>query len=169
MNANEDYPVKTAEPVEKRLPAELFAELRAFMSQFPGLLADGVVDEPPPGLSRYVANAGPSFSKRLQELIRGTGEPDSAIYGRAGIDRRHFSKIRSDPSYAPKKTTVIAFILALRLTYAQADELLRLAGYALSRSSKFDLIIRYFIERGIYDPAKINDALYDFGQPVLDM
>ncbi len=157
-------------PGAKRISPDLFKEISDYLVEFPGLLADGINnDPPPPELSNYVAQAAPSFSEHLQKLIRESGEKDSEVYGRAGIDRRHFSKIRSDAAYAPKKTTVIAFAIALHLSYRDADILLRLAGFTLSRSSKFDLIIRFFIERGIYDFGKINDALYDFGQPVINV
>lgn len=164
----DNIPTSTSSPGAKRLTPELYGEISGYLVEFPGLLADGVNNDPPPELSNYVAHPAPSFSQYLQKLIRRSGETDSEIYGRAGIDRRHFSKIRCDASYAPKKMTVIAFAIALRLPYHDADALLRLAGYTLSRSSKFDLIIRFFIERGIYDFVQINDALYDFGQPLLN-
>ena len=156
-------------PGAKRLSPEMFGAISDYLVKFPGLLSDGVNNDPPPELSNYVAHPAPSFSQHLQKLIRRSGETDSEIYGRAGIDRRHFSKIRCDAAYSPKKTTVIAFAIALRLSYQDADTLLRLAGFTLSRSSKFDLIIRFFIERGIYDFMQINEALYDFGQPLLNV
>jgi len=109
----------------------------------------------------------PSFNAMLFDFIDASGEKDSAVYRRAYIDRRVFSKIRSDADYHPSKETAIALALALKLTRENAGELLEAAGYALSRSSVFDLIISFCIERGIFDICDVNDILEYFSLPQL--
>ncbi|MDD4101885.1 MAG: hypothetical protein PHU80_04550 [Kiritimatiellae bacterium] len=154
----------------ERLTSDLLAEIRAYvgsrLTQGSEMSAESVC-EPPAELAAYLARAGASFSRRLLELIRKSGLSEVEVYRRAHVDRKLFSKIRSDPGYQPRKTTAVAFALALRLSVDETHELLVSAGFALSSSSPFDLIVRFFIERGVYDLLTINDALYAFRQPIL--
>lgn len=107
-----------------------------------------------------------TFSQRLLRMIDERGMSDSEVYNKAYVDRRHFSKIRNDINYTPNKKTVLAFSIALELSLDEAKDLLNSAGYALSRSSKTDIIVAYFLQNKIYDMFEINDILDAYGQPV---
>lgn len=107
-----------------------------------------------------------TFSQRLLRMIDERGLKDSQVYTKAYVDRRHFSKIRKDVNYVPNKKTVLAFTIALELSLDEAKDLLGSAGFALSRSSKTDVIIAYFLQNKIYDMFEINDVLDAYGQPV---
>lgn len=107
-----------------------------------------------------------TFSQRLLRMIDERGMTDSEVYTRAYVDRRHFSNIRKDVNYVPNKKTVLAFTIALELSLDEAKDLLASAGFALSRSSKTDIIVAYFLQNKIYDMFEINDVLDAYGQPV---
>lgn len=107
-----------------------------------------------------------TFSQRLLRMIDERGMTDSEAYTKAYVDRRHFSKIRKDVNYVPNKKTVLAFTIALELSLDEAKDLLGSAGFALSRSSKTDIIVAYFLQNKIYDMFEINDVLDAYGQPV---
>ena len=118
-------------------------------------------------LDDLVGNLDEPFSATLLRLIDTTGRKDSEVYTRANIDRRHFSKIRSNADYAPSKPTVLAFAIALELTLDQTEDLLERAGFALSHSRKFDVIVEYFIQSRKYDIFEINEVLFSYDQPLL--
>ena len=116
-----------------------------------------------PGLDRLDAG----FSETLLSLIDKTGKKDSEIYNKANVSRQHFSKIRNNPDYKPTKATALAFAIALELNLAQTEDLIGRAGYKLTRSSTFDVIIMYFIQEGHYNMFDINETLYEYDQSLL--
>ena len=108
-----------------------------------------------------------TFSESLLYLIDAKGMTDAETYKRSNIDRRLFSKIRTNATYAPSKSTVLAFTIGLRLSVQDAQDLLARAGFAFSPCDTRDLIVRYFLEKGDHDIARVNAALYDFDQSLL--
>lgn len=118
-------------------------------------------------LQKMVQQADAGFSETLLKLIDQSGEKDSDIYKRANVDRKLFSKIRNNPQYKPSKPTAVAFAIALELNLEETRDFIGRAGYALSRSNKFDIIIEYFITHGRYDIYEINLMLFEFDQSLL--
>ena len=118
-------------------------------------------------LEDVLAQASETFSQMLFRLIDERGLTDPQVYKRANLDRKLFSKIRSNPDYQPGKNTVLALAIALQLNLDQTADLLRRAGFALSPGSRSDLIIEFFIREGQYSIYAINEALFAFEQKPL--
>ena len=118
-------------------------------------------------LEDMLKQADAGFTETLLKLIDKTGKKDAEIYKKANLSKQHFSKIRNNPNYKPTKPTAIALALALELDLEETKDLIGRAGYALTNSSKFDLIIRYFIENRNYNVVEINCVLFEHDQSLL--
>lgn len=151
----------------RRRQSDRYREERLFAAPAP--MADAVcgVAQGVDDLPQLLGDLDAGFSETLLKLIDKTGKKDSEVYKRANVDRKLFSKIRNNPGYKPSKATALAFAIALELDLDETRDFIARAGYALSRSSKFDVIIEYFIKQGNYDIFEINEALFAFDQSSL--
>ncbi len=157
---------KHIEKERKRMPRRSIRErrkLQSFSLTYAALISFADIDFE----DLHEETKGETFSEMLMRLIEESGEKNSAIYTRANIDRRHFSKIAKHKDYKPSKQTVLAFALALKLDFDQTQKLLAAAGYILNKSILSDLIVSFFIEYKIFDVDSANQALYKYNQPLL--
>ena len=119
-------------------------------------------------LEEYMKSMDKSFAYKLFDYIDSKGMTDVECYKKANVDKKTFSKIKCNPdTYKPSKQTAVAFAIALELTLDETQDLLASAGLTLSRSFTFDKIIRYFLQKGVYDVFEINEALFEFDQVLL--
>ncbi len=119
-------------------------------------------------LEEYMKSMDKSFAYKLFDYIDSKGMTDVECYKKANVDKKTFSKIKCNPdTYKPSKQTAVAFAIALELTLDETQDLLASAGLTLSRSFTFDKIIRYFLQKGVYDIFEINEALFEFDQMLL--
>ena len=144
-----------AEELEEDTPDEMLLPIGALL------------DVSGKSLDEVLGGAGETFQQRLFKLIDASGMDDVTVYKKANIDRKVFSRIRCRADYKPKKKTAVAFAVALELDLPTTIDLLSRAEIAFSPSSRFDLIVTYFITNKIYDIYEINAALFKYGQPIL--
>ncbi len=175
-------------PEETRLEAGFTTQLESYIAQRytggGGLFGRSFDRAPPrpPGTARVFAAApaervrsledmlkkvDAGFSETLLRLIDKSGRKDSEVYKAANIDRKLFSKIRSNPGYRPSKATALALAFALRLDLDATRDLIGRAGYTLTHASVMDIIIEYYITNGNYDIFELNETLFRYDQPIL--
>ncbi len=137
-------------------------------SSMPALQSDEYGSAKNKTLAEYMKAMDKSFAYKLFDLIDSKGMTDVECYKKANVDKKTFSKIKCNPdTYKPSKQTAVAFAVALELTLDETQDLLASAGLTLSRSFTFDKIIRYFLQKGVYDIFEINEALFEFDQVLL--
>ena len=151
--------VRECSPWDMAMPAEAPGKKTRAEKRAPSVKGSKLKD--------VIGQVDAGFSETLLKYIDQAGKKDSEIYRKANVSRQHFSKIRNNPHYKPTKPTAIAFAIALELNMEQTKDLIGRAGYALTRSSLFDLIIMYFIENKNYNLYEINEALFEFDQSLL--
>lgn len=153
----EEYELQYRELALEEDYAEEAVLLEAAMPEPSSVFSDGIENM---SLDEVIGNPGDSFQERLFKLIDRSGMDDVSMYKKANITKKVFSDIRSKKSYKPSKKTAVALIIALELPMDEAQDLLARAGFAFSPSSRFDLIVGYFISHGIYDIYTINEVLF---------
>jgi hypothetical protein len=157
---------KIIKEIEAYINGHLIIELQA--CKYSEMMEESIQDVLHIELDDFIKNnRKPTLQQVLFGFIDKKGASDTEVYKRAGIDRKHFSKIRSKPDYRPKKSTVIALALALELNEEDFDHLIESAGYSLSENDTSDLVIKFCLEKKIYDVYQVNNYLDYFSQKTL--
>jgi hypothetical protein len=107
------------------------------------------------------------FVNLLNELREKKNIGISEHYTRANMGRGHYHNIISNIYYHPTKETVILLGLSLELDRSEMDALLEKAGFILTDTSVFDLVIMFCIETKMYNIYDINNILLEMGQHTL--
>ena len=142
-------------------------DMQAYMPMPQPVLLEEAAAPADDNLRDVLKTKSETFQEKLFELIDARGLSDPEVYKRANMDRKLFSKIRSNSDYVPKKKTVFALAVSLKLDYQETADLLQRAGYAFSPASVSDLIIEYCIRKKIYSIFDINAILFEYDQSLL--
>jgi len=143
------------------------AERQSEMDSYTSIAIGSAPGAPLGNLDDLLKKADTGFTETLLALIDKTGKKDSEIYKKANIDRKLFSKIRNNMDYKPTKVTALAFAIALELTLDETKDFISRAGFAFSPSSKFDIIVEFFISQQNYDVFELNEVLFYYDQPLI--
>ncbi len=166
-------PMRSQMPQGQSIPKTQTKERKPFSAKLkkPHRLSEQAIEASPLAAARslddLIDHMDETFSQMLLRLIDERQLKDSYVYKKANIDRRNFSKIRNDVNYAPSKKTALAFAFVLELSLDETKDLLLRAGYAFSNSSRFDVIICFFIENEDYNIFEINEVLFSYGEAIL--
>ncbi|MBQ8083935.1 MAG: macro domain-containing protein [Clostridia bacterium] len=166
LGASEPVDEDVSYDVDGVLESSLAAD-EAVVFGAPSMLAEAIPDGKKETLTEMLDNMDAGFSETLLMLIDMSGEKDSDVYNRACVSRQLFSKIRNNPNYTPKKPTAVSLALALHLDLEETQAFIAHAGYTLTKSSKFDVIIMYCIENKIYNVVLVDELLHEFDQSQL--
>ncbi|MFA7206407.1 MAG: RNase III inhibitor, partial [Saccharofermentanales bacterium] len=145
---------------------EHYVEMHRYKIKAPQI-SEIMLESPNTGIDDYVNKLDEPFAATILRLIDTKGKTDVEVYKRANLDRKLFSKIRTDKAYMPSKRTAIALAVGLELSLDEADDLLGRAGFTLSHSQISDVIVEYFIINRMYDIYAINEVLFKYDQPLL--
>lgn len=165
--AGDDAPQATFLGTTAEASDDVFVDSPETTGAFDTIAPAAFGDAVQPGLSERLDHLDESFAQTVLRLIDERGLRDATVYKRANMSRQLFAKIRRDDDYRPTKKTACALAFALRLSYEDALALLSRAGFTLSHSSKFDVIVEYCLLSNIHDINQVNMVLYEFDQQLL--